>query len=117
MTYNAPTDNPAKHTPTQAIIHVFLASHRAVKPRSPHSALPPRWYMAALAVSPALLLGVFVYGLVVVALTAQHYDERDMDRVTTCGKRNRKKVCHPKTRDAEVFDCTAAAVALSGAAL
>ncbi len=87
------------------------------RPGSGDRSPPSRWYLSILAASPVLLLGVFVYGVAVLALTAKYYDVRDPHRLVKCGGKYSRNYCHPKTHDAVVFDCTIATVALGFVAL
>lgn len=89
----------------KACLHVVLISHRAVRPRSPTSPLPPQSYMMILAASPVILLAALVYGFTILALTKEHYDEEDLSRTIKCSKSASRR-CHPKTLEGDAYDMT-----------
>lgn len=110
FTLSAPLTHP------QAIIHVLLVIwHRSIKLER----MTPPWHdVAVFVASLAMFLAVIAYGSVVIALTKQHYDERDMSRTIRCGGKSRSgRRCNPKTHDAQLYDCTIAAVVLGCFAL
>jgi len=94
---------------------LLVVGHRCIKLER----MTPPWHdVAVFVASLAMFLAVIVYGSVVIALTKQHYDERDMSRTIRCGRKSRSgRRCNPKTRDGQLFDCTIAVVVLGFFAL
>ncbi|KAK3303352.1 uncharacterized protein B0T15DRAFT_271817 [Chaetomium strumarium] len=101
-----------------AILHVLLAAHRTVRPRSLTSALPSQLYMTIIAISPAALLAASLYGFTVLAMTREHYDERDpQGELVRCGSKYGSRKCRPKTHAADIYDMTIVCTSFAFAAL
>jgi hypothetical protein len=116
----------------QAIFHVLLITHGAVRPRCAStntnnnnrgggsggmSLLPEPRYVAALIASLILLVLAVAGGAVVMQLTKAHCGELDRanGRTAWCGKRRYK--CYPRTLEGFVFDASCVCLAFSSVAL
>ncbi|KAL2145386.1 hypothetical protein VTI28DRAFT_7313 [Corynascus sepedonium] len=88
-----------------ATFHVILTYPFIFRacPRSATTASPPRLYLAAVAASVISLLVASLGGLVVLGLTHDYYNDRDMSRTVSCGRRHSCK-CHPVTLEGDVYN-------------